>query len=576
MECSYNKYKSVILLIQGIFIYSWLVNLQGTDSYYSVYILVAVASFFAMHRNFVISDGIKDKHCISVSVFAAVFSAAVLVANYSLFVPWTSLLNLFNALCTFIGGWVVFGHFLAFLLHALPVKTDYSRRNHGASVFGISFLIISAVYLSYLFFHSYPGLLSTDSFTTIRQITSGRFDNTMPFYHTVLVGLFFKPAYAVFGNVNDAIAAYHVVQILFSAACFAYTVMTLYQIGVPSWIVATVFGGYAILPYHIVYSVTLWKDIPFGAAAVLTVTALYRVIKKIGKAVWNEIVFTVGSVGLCLLRTNGWYAFAATTIVMLILLYRKHRRLLRIMICILVVCWLLINPLLSVLQVSDTDFVEALAVPFQQVARVVATGCPLAADEEVLLSELFDLELVKEKYNPNTVDPIKFETFRYRNKEYLKENALQYMGLWLKLGVKYPGVYLQAWVEETKGYWNGGYPYYIYIHHMGENEMGFIQTGGQNMIGKMFDALFRYIERPVVLQPLYSIGLCIWLIMISVFLCIRQRREQYVIAIPILVLIAGLWIGTPVYAEFRYAYPAFTSVPMIVCAAVFEGNKTEN
>lgn len=572
----YDKYKTVILFAQAFFIYTWLVNLQGTDSYYSVYILVAVASIFAMHRNNDAFIAITPRGRNCASAFAAILSAAILMANYGLFVPWTSLLSLFNALCTFVGGWAAFGHILTFLLHVLPIKTEISGRKYAGRVFAVAFLAISAVYLVYLSFHSYPGLLGADSFTTIRQIMTGNYDNTMPFYHTVLVGLFFKPAYGVFGDVNAAIAVYHVVQILFLAACYAYTVMTLYQIGVPLWIVAVIFTGYAILPYHVVYSVTLWKDVPFGAAAVLTVTALYRILKNTGKSAWNEILFSVGSAGLCLLRTNGWYAFAATTIVMFVLLCRRNKRLLRIMVCILVVCWLMINPLLSVLQVSSTDFVEALAIPFQQVARVVATDCPITADEERMLSELFDLELVKKKYDPKTVDPIKFETFHYSNKDYLRDNALQYLGLWLKLGARYPGVYLQAWVEQTKGYWNGGYPYYIYMYHMEENEMGFAQKDGQNAIGKLFNALYRYIEKPAILQPLYSIGLCVWLVMIAAFLCMSQRREQYVIAIPILVLIAGLWIGTPVYAEFRYAYPAFTSVPMIVCAAVFEGYKTEN
>jgi hypothetical protein len=42
------------------------------------------------------------------------------------------------------------------------------------------------------------------------------------------------------------------------------------------------------------------------------------------------------------------------------------------------------------------------------------------------------------------VDPIKFETFRYDRTGYILENAGEYLGLYLSLGLKYPGDYLKA------------------------------------------------------------------------------------------------------------------------------------
>ncbi len=38
----------------------------------------------------------------------------------------------------------------------------------------------------------YPGILTRDSFTTVSQVVFGSYDNTMPYYHTRLVGLFVK------------------------------------------------------------------------------------------------------------------------------------------------------------------------------------------------------------------------------------------------------------------------------------------------------------------------------------------------------------------------------------------------
>lgn len=47
------------------------------------------------------------------------------------------------------------------------------------------------------------------------------------------------------------------------------------------------------------------------------------------------------------------------------------------------------------------------------------------------------------------------------------------------------------------------------------------------------------------------------------------------IAVPILALTVGLWLGTPVYAEFSYAYPIFLSMPLIAASTVFSTEKGE-
>jgi len=569
-----GKHKhTVIMMIQAAFLYFWAVNLRGTDSYYSVYLLIAVASCFAMQKNYGYAPEMAKSTVISTVVFAGVFSVAVVLANYTLFIPWTAILSLFNAGCTFVGGMVAFGHILYYLVGNLPFAVSDEDRNRPVWVF---FGALSVTALCYLFFHSYPGLLGTDSFATIRQIQSNAYNNTMPFWHTLTVELFFNLGMAVFNDINSAVALFHVAQILFMSACFAYAVMTLYQIGVPWVVLGCVFAVYTILPYHVAYSVTLWKDILFGGAALLTVTALYRILRGIGKnTVVNEIVFVIGSTGLSLWRTNGWYAFAATALVMVILLRKKHKRLLAIMGGVLLVCWILINPLLSILNVPSTDFVEAFGIPFQQIARVVAEERPLTVEETHMLSQIFDLEQVKEKYDPQTVDPVKFEAFRRGNREFLKTNMAEYTKLWLKLGVRYPDVYLQAWVEATKGYWNGGYEYWIYMYHMDENDMGFAQTGSNNLIGNAFRAMYRYLEKPEILQPLYSIGLHVWFVAICCFVNIQRGREEFLITIPILVIVAGLLVGTPVFAEFRYAYPVFTTVPLITCVTIFERTQTK-
>lgn len=570
----WNYNPKYIIPIQVFFLYCWLVNLIPTDAYYSVYLLVALAACFAFHHNYLKKPKISNKTFLGVCMMSGGFALAMVLSNYNIFIPWTATKSLVEAACTLLGGWIAFVHILIFLVTQLPFSVAFIERSHPYVVFFGVFGILAVIYLSHLFFYSYPGVVTNDAVTTIKQILTGEYDNIMPFWHTLTVELFFRLGMALFGEINRAIAFYHVVQCLFLAACFAYAILTLYQIGIPHILLGVVLAGYGILPYHIAYSATMWKDVLFGAAALLMVTALLRIIKNVGqKKIWNTVVFIIGSVGLALWRTNGLFAFGSLFLVMVLFLRKKYKRLLTIMSIIFVVCWVLTSPLLTALNIPDTDFVEALAIPFQQVSRVIASDLPLTDADNQMLSEVFDMDLVRAKYNPNIVDPIKFASMR--SKIPLMEDPLAYISLWLKLGLKYPGTYLEAWVEETKGYWNAGYDYWIYTYVMGENDFGIMGSDGENIIGSTFWKVVSYPEKFKVFQPFYSIGLHVWLTVICCFVNVQKRRDISLLSLPGIVIIAGLLIGTPVFAEFRYAYPIFTTLPIIVCTTVFEQKNQE-
>ncbi|MGN0976796.1 MAG: DUF6020 family protein [Faecousia sp.] len=567
--------RKTLLFAEALFIYTWLSNLAKTDSYYSVYMLCAIAGLCCIYDNSKTRPMFSKQAGIWVAVFSALFSLAPILANYFLFEPFTALISLFNLGCCFLGGFFIAGNILLCLLNRLPLAADDSLRKHSGWVFLFPFLTVSVLDLMYLLFAAYPGVLTTDSVSTMEQIVSGIYNNTMPFWHTMTVKLFYEIGYLIFGEVNAAVAFFQAAQILFLAACFAYALMTLYQAGVPKWCLALVYVLYAFLPYNIVYSVTMWKDVLFGGAVLLFVTSLYRILRGIGSSqIRSYVFFALGGIGLSLWRTNGWYAFLVTTIVMLILLRKQYKTLLLILCAVLVLCWILINPLLSALNVSGTDRMEALAVPFQQVARVIANDRELTEGERELLSEAFWLDRVQELYTPETVDPVKFEAFRHDNRDYVEQHLWDYAKLYVRLGLRYPGDYLKAWIEETKGYWNGGYFFWIYTKGVDTNNLGIVSSGGGNIISSLFAAAFRFLEQPGIFQPLYSIGLCVWLILGSCLLNIWRKRKEFLLTIPVIVLIVGLWLGTPVYAEFRYAYPFFLTMPVILAATLFPAKQT--
>ena len=563
------------VILRAFFLYIWLTvlaELSVTDTYYSVYLLCAVLGVFCLYDNYKTGRCCEGKQKWALRIFSAVFSASVVFANYELFEPLSVLQNVFEAGCCLAGGYFLGEAVLVYFLDRLPFVTGIDGRKYPKAVFLAVFGTIAFIDLLYLFFDAYPGILTVDSVSTIKQVMhDSSYNNTMPFWHTMTVQLFVRPVLALTGDICAAVACFHVAQILFMAACFAYVMMTLHQMDVPVWFLAGVYAVYAFQPHNIVYSVTLWKDIPFAGAAVLFITALYRLLKGIGNSRFlNYLVFVIGALGFSLWRTNGWYAFLVTVLLMVILMGKRQKKLILLMTIVLVVSWLLINPVLTLLGVKATNMVEAFAVPMQQVARVVSEGRELTDRENELLSEIFWMDKVPDYYDPLTVDPIKFETFRYDQVPHILEHKGDYLKLYVSLGLKYPGDYLKAWIDETKGYWNGGYFFWIYTKQMDANPYGIVNTVEGNLIQKLFAAVFRYLEKPAFLQPLVSIGLHVWALVACTLVNALKKREEFLLGIPLLVLVAGLWLGTPVYSEFRYAYPIILSMPMILAATVFE------
>ena len=569
-----KKNDNVMVIVQALLIFVWLTILSPlsvTDTYYSVYLLCGVIGLLCLWDNHRLRAGCTRCQGLALGVASCLFSLAVVMANYKLFTPLSVLENLFDSVCCLAGGVCVAYPVLLWMLNRLPLAADTSPRRHPGRVFFLTFVSIAAVDLAYLFFARYPGVLTTDSITTIQQLMGDEaYNNVMPFWHTVTVKAFVELGLLLFGDINAAVALFHAAQILFMAACFGYVLVTLYQTGVPNLVLVMVYALYAFMPYNIAYSVTLWKDIPFAGATVLFVTAFYRLLKGIGKRkAWNYAAFLIGALGFSLWRTNGWYAFAVTTLVMLFLLGKKQRKLLILMIAVLLLCWVLLNPVLAVLGVGETNFVEAFAVPMQQIARVVAEGRELTGEETDLLSEIFWLDKVGALYDPLTVDPVKFETFRYDRVDYIRENLGQYLRLYVNLGLRYPAEYLKAWIDETKGYWNGGYFFWIYTKGVGDNIYGLEASYGENAVASAFAALFRYVEKLAILQPLTSIGLHVWVLLGCFLTNVLKKRKEFLLAIPILVLVVGLWLGTPVYAEFRYAYPVILTLPFLLAVTCY-------
>lgn len=301
-----------------------------TDSYYEPYLLIAVIGIYAMASNRIHSRENASAGRVDTAT-AVLLSLCIALANYQYLeiYDWKSasgiLVNVPNAIVIIGTGCGLFLEIMSLLTRldaqnkTRRIVDTWTRRN-GILLFVLTFAAIVLVDCLMLFLCSYPGSLSPDSISQMRQLLTGTYSNHHPFYHTMIIKFWINVGIALFGDINAAVATYSVFSIVVVALCFAYAVSTIYRASSNLKISSLIALWYLVMPFHIRYSYTMWKDVIWGAVVTLFAISTYRILKGIGSSVLNAIIMTVSSVGVCLLRSNGYFCYVFTTIVFIVLL----------------------------------------------------------------------------------------------------------------------------------------------------------------------------------------------------------------------------------------------------------------
>ena len=82
-------------------------------------------------------------------------------------------------------------------------------------------------------------------------------------------------------------------------------------------------------------------------------------------------------------------------------------------------------------------------------------------------------------------------------------------------------------------------------------------------------ALKKQVKTAAEAAEAIGIGLQAWGLIACTLINVLKKRREALLGVPVLVLLIGLWLGTPVYSDFRYAYPFFLTLPFLLTATAF-------
>ena len=451
------------------------------------------------------------------------------------------------------------------------IENNLNAKEEPFSLLKKSILVFLFIFICWLpyFLTYYPGFLSSDSITQLEQAIGRQSPtNHHPWIHTMLI----KACYLIGNNLGDSIEygvlLYSLVSMTVLSIVYTYIWRWMVRNGV-RWkyrMAAILF--YAIFPINAVYAITMWKDIFFSAVILLYVLTLYEGCRPDRPDLSTKFMvkFIILSFLVCAFRSNGIFAWAFSAVFLIYTFWHERKRL-AIMILSVMGLFLLYKGSLHVVGIQDADFIESLSIPAQQIAYVVKEDGNVSEAEYEMLEKIIDVEKIEDVYVPYISDPIKHLVRMEGEQQYLEEHKLEYLQLYVSIGLKNPHEFVQAYVNQTKGYWFHKVNNWIYYKEgVHENDLGI--EGKPLLPAFLSRAVYKITELSEQLYHRYfSLALQTYLFMLCTAFSVIKKKN-ITAYMPLAGVIFSLLIATPVCAEFRYVYPLFVAIPVLPIMAL--------
>ena len=441
-------------------------------------------------------------------------------------------------------------------------------RAFGKKIFIITTVVCIIFYLPY-FLYEFPGIMTADSldqFDQIAHITP--LYNHHPVVHTLLIGFFYEMGLQLTGSKITGISFYTFFQVIFmSLCCGAAVAETLKLMDKKSYRIAFTFiVFYAFMPFNAVFAVTIWKDVPFAGISMLLCVTIAELLRKGNDSTVPDYI-AFGALGFlfCLMRSNALYAFIVFDVFFLLKTRRDMKErsvmsLVTVVACIVMV-FIIKIPVFNALGIPGPDFTESLSVPLQQVARVLVNDRPVDSEDLAMIDNVIDRTYIHELYAPDFADNIK-ELVRAGHPEILEGHKSEYFGLWLRLGLKYPGDYIAAWYDLA-----GGYIYTNVNYKVGDvdgimpnvHDLQWSPIIGGKFI-KVKEILIKLQDFMPIYGMLFTVAIYTWALRLS-FIYAVSHKKSVLLQTLMLLIMGTLLIAAPM-VDFRYAYAMVMTWPL--------------
>lgn len=445
----------------------------------------------------------------------------------------------------------------------------------------LSFFVLLLCWLP-VFLAVYPGFFVYDAQDEYVQVALRTFSTHHPLVHVLLLGGMVCGVHKLTDSYNLGIACYTVLQMILVAGGFTFVFWYLRQkkISRAVRLIGLVYLG--LFPTVVMFTLCSAKDGLFTTALLLLLVCLLEMGTQesfFSSKGWR-VLFVLSGMSMMLLRNNGLYAFLAMIPILLFLERKQWKQVLFLAVCAVAGCLLVNGGLKAALHAEDGEYQEILTVPIQQMARTYKYAPEVFTEEDrQILYEVLPEEALS-LYTPRLSDPVKY---RFDNAAFAKDKA-KYAGLWLRVGMKKPLIYANAWWMTSYGFW---YPNTVINVYGGNSVFTFTykdnsyfgyeveEPGVRESKIPWLDEVYRKLslevwkEKVPVVSWLFSPGAMFWLYAFLFTWLLNNRRYKIMYPfLPIFLVWLTVLLG-PTYLP-RYVLFLWYGLPLFLAMAVMK------
>lgn len=442
--------------------------------------------------------------------------------------------------------------------------TNNNSKSNLRKTFIISFLIIIICWIPY-FLSLYPGELSADSIAELNKINGLMpLSNHHPVIHILFVAIPYKLGVGLFNNTNIAVALSSLTQMIVMASIFSSFIVFLKKRNVNNFVIGLCTLFFALVPMNAFYSVTMWKDVIFSGLVLLLTMQIVKLYEIKNEIDFRKMIsFIIISLLTLLFRNNAIYMYFLL-ILMILWVFKSKIKYFAISFAIIIgTYFIILHPVFDALNIKRSSSAEYIAIPLQQIGRMVYKDADLTKDEEKAINELIDINVLKKVYHPYGVDNIKFND-AYKG-EVFDNNKSKYLKLWMNLVIKHPYIAVESYALSTLGYWYPGIDNWVICDGVYDNSFNIHRNSkAPNIINYFVNKMDS--KSVPVFGMFWSTSLALYLIVISCVICIKKHGiKSFVFYVPVFGIWLTMMVAAPVNAEFRYIYPLYTCLPLLIC-----------
>lgn len=437
-----------------------------------------------------------------------------------------------------------------------------------STIFVFNFLVFLAIY---------PGVYGYDAGFQIMEVLNKNIQLTSHFsvIYSYFLAKCIQIGQVLFNSNEIGFAIYSLLQMTFMTYVATRISLFSYKLSKNKYILLLSIIFFSLFPLYMIMTISACQDTIFGgifALLIINFIEHYDNIKS--KKIFIKIVIL--SFMLCAIRNNGYYALLV--VIVMSLLFNKNKRLLSTipLIISIVLYKIFTGPVYNYMNVyKEPPIREMSSIPSVQLARVYNYNKSILNKDDLRNYKLFYNNLDKFKYYkivPSISDTIK----NVLNVEYTNNHLNEYVQFWLKVSLKDPKNYIEAFLLNNLGVWYPGkhyndfrmyHPYIEYKMSNGKEANEDYENFERKSKLPIYDKILHLVvERngwkiiPVV-SVFFNLGTYFLIFIYSIGVCIIRKKRKYIVAIS---AITGLYITiflAPV-ALFRYSFPIIILLPI--------------